>query len=517
MKAFGVLILIILLGFFLRSGMLLHGDFLYLYDQARDLLLTKNLVVDHHLTLIGGRTGFGGLFHGALWIYLISPFFLIARGNPFWTLAPVFTLANIGIIVVGFLVGWRLYGKWVGVLIAFFLAISRELVNVGPVTTNAEVLPTVFLLYIFSIIKFIRGDEKYFIAASFLIGLGFQFESAFAILLIPLTAVAVLIRKKKVSFKNLAFGLIGFFAAVSSFILFDLRHSFLMTSSVVKLFTNTRQPLSGYEQYANISFRFLDRVSNLWNGLFTPLYTRELIPMILIVFFVGAVALILVKRIYRKEVSLPEKELLFILLSPFVIFGFYTLYPFPLWSHYLLPVAVLFTFVLSLCVKVLWEKPIVRPIIVIFLFLVFLPALISVKTQQLTASEYVSGGDGSYLNQLSVAKWVMTDAKDKNSSYFVYTPGILTYNMDYLFWWLAHTNQRSMFQSNKTENTYLIFYPAPVGNNDAQGFWKRNVVKTSAQPFYSRTFNGGISVEKIDLSKDVEGADPNYSQNLIFR
>lgn len=517
MKVFGVLILIILLGFFLRSGMILHGDFLYLYDQARDLLLTKNLVIDHHLTLIGGRTGFGGLFHGALWVYLISPFFLIARGDPFWTLAPVFTLVNIGIIVVGFLVGWKLYGKWVGLLIAFFLAVSRELVNVGPVTTNAEVLPTVFLLYIFSVIKFIRGDEKYFIAALFFIGLGFQFESAFAILLMPLTLVAVLIRKKRIALKNLILGLIGFFVAVSSFILFDLRHSFLMTSAVIKLFTNTRQPLPGYEQYADISFRFLDRASNLWSGLFAPLYIKEIIPMALIIFFAAAATLILIKRIYKKEVSLFEKEILFIFLSPFVIFGFYTLYPFPLWSHYLLPIAVLFTFALSLSLKILWDKPIIRPLIIFFLFLVLLPALISVKNQQFTSTEYVSGGDGSYLNQLSVARWAMNDSKDKSSSYFVYTPGILTYNMDYLFWWLARTNQRNELKSEKTENTYLIFYPALQGDNMAQDFWKRNVIKTGQEPSYSRTFNGGISIEKTDLSEDTQSVDPNYFQNLIFR
>jgi hypothetical protein len=111
MKSLILLSCIVILGFILRSGMFMHGDFLYLSDQARDLLLAKNIVVDHHLTLIGGRTGFGGLYHGALWIYMITPLFLSTGGNPFWSLVPLFVLVNVGIIVLGFLIGWKLYCK----------------------------------------------------------------------------------------------------------------------------------------------------------------------------------------------------------------------------------------------------------------------------------------------------------------------------------------------------------------------------------------------------------------------
>jgi len=69
--------------------MLLNGDFYYLLDQSRDMLLAQSIVIDHKLTLIGARTGLGGLFHGALWIYMITPFFMLAKGNPFLRL-PLF-------------------------------------------------------------------------------------------------------------------------------------------------------------------------------------------------------------------------------------------------------------------------------------------------------------------------------------------------------------------------------------------------------------------------------------------
>ena len=67
--------IILLLGFLLRSKPYLNGDFNYFLDQARDLLLTKQIVVDHNFTLIGARAGIGGIFHGPIWLYMIAPFF----------------------------------------------------------------------------------------------------------------------------------------------------------------------------------------------------------------------------------------------------------------------------------------------------------------------------------------------------------------------------------------------------------------------------------------------------------
>src|SRR6185295_42021 len=127
----------------------------YLSDQSRDLLLAKSIVVDHKLTLIGGRTGFGGLFHGALWIYIIAPFFALAKGDPFNTLVPLFVIVNLGVVVAGFFVGAKLYGKWMGLLIALFLSLSGVLVGQTPVTSNAEMLPVISLFYIYSIVKYI--------------------------------------------------------------------------------------------------------------------------------------------------------------------------------------------------------------------------------------------------------------------------------------------------------------------------------------------------------------------------
>src|SRR5260221_2088975 len=111
-----LLFILLVIAFFLRSPMFLHGDFYLLPDQGRDLELVKSIVADHKMTLIGGHAGFGGLFHGPLWLYMMAPFFVLSGGNPYWTLIPLYLTISLGLIVGGYFIVSNLYGKIAGIL-----------------------------------------------------------------------------------------------------------------------------------------------------------------------------------------------------------------------------------------------------------------------------------------------------------------------------------------------------------------------------------------------------------------
>ncbi|HWY79280.1 MAG TPA: glycosyltransferase family 39 protein [Candidatus Sulfotelmatobacter sp.] len=511
-------ILLLLIGFLLRSQMFLHGDFYYLLDQARDMMLTQNIVIDHKLTLIGARTGLGGLFHGALWFYLITPFFIIAKGNPFFTLVPLFELVSLGIITVGFFIGKQLYGKWMGLLFAFFLTLSQILIQTVPNTTNSQVLPIIFLFYLYSVIKFMRGKEKYFIFVLFFAGLGFQFESAFAILLIPLTLVAIILRWKLPTGKNTLLGAAAFLLAIATFIIFDIRHHFLMISSALKLFTNHVKPLPGYEEYANIGFRITDRITQLWISLFSPLFTPDRLTSALLLLIIILGIFYLCKNIlHTKKITLQNKEYLFILIAPLIIFGSYIFYPLPLWPHYLLPISTLTVFILCLSIRTIWPHKPLRILIGIFFILTLYPALAWIQTTYGAQQTYQPTSDGSYRNQVVVAQWVLADAHNKPYGYFVYTTGILTYNMDYLLWYESYAQHLLPSSNHKHPITYLIMYPHAANDENAYAFWKKNVVRTTGKILLTKTFASGITVQKVQIAPNEQPADPNYYQNLLFR
>src|SRR5664279_1344619 len=103
-----LLFIILSLAFLLGARMILAGDFFYLFDQARDYLLTQSIVDTHQLALIGTHSGLGGFFHGPLWLYMLAPSYILGKGNPF-----AFTYFYIGLelatVFAAYVIGSKLY------------------------------------------------------------------------------------------------------------------------------------------------------------------------------------------------------------------------------------------------------------------------------------------------------------------------------------------------------------------------------------------------------------------------
>jgi 4-amino-4-deoxy-L-arabinose transferase-like glycosyltransferase len=509
--------LILLLAFLLRANLYVHHDFNFFLDQARDMMLVKQIAFDHKMTLIGARSGLGGIFHGPLWLYMIAPFFVIAQGDPFWTLVPLFLLVSLGIVAAGFFIGKSLYDSWTGLLFSLLLAMSPPLLEANLITTNAQVMPLIFLLYLFFVIKFLRGSEKYFIPAIIAIGLGFHFESAFAIFLIPLTVLLLIIRRSLPKMKTVVISFVGFFLAVSNFLFFEIRHQFLMTHAVLTLFAGKVQPLKGYENYANFGFRTMDRISLLRQYFFESIFQPNIFIYIFIICLVVAAGIVLFwKKKRSRDLIEQRKEFLFIFLIPFLYFGIYLFYPLPLWGHYILPLSITSALLLAVSLRQVTDFLLGKICIALFLILITIPVLTGIKNTYLTSQAYIPAIDGSYRNQLAAVQKVFVDAKGSSFGYFEYSTAILTYNMDYLMWWQGREH-KYLPPSQKFPTTYLIMYPQPASDLHAQEFWKKNVIKTRGKMLQRWVMQGGITIEKLQISEGEQPVDPNYYQNLLFR
>lgn len=503
---------VLLLAFFLRFKDVLNGDFFYGLDQARDLLLVKEMFVNHRPTLIGGRAGFGGLFHGPLWLYIITPFFIVTKGDPFMTLVPVFMTVELMTVFLGYLFFSSLYGKKTGIVMAGFLAISRPLIKTSFNFSNSNLMPLVFLIYLFLVINYLRGRDIYFIPLLFIIGLGFQFEAAFSILLVPLTVILIFYRKKFPSMKLFIYGMVFFTISVSNFIIFEIRHQFLMTHSLLRLFKNP--PLMhDYEQFSKINFRIIDRLIKLGNYFFEPLFLKNLIGKAVIVFLLASGSLLIFKLREDKQF---KKEFVFIFFIPFLCYFFYIFYPYPLWSHYTVSFSVASSLLITLLITKLWNVEFFKWLVGLFLILIYIPAFLWVL-QNYSFKNGNNYGKATYKSQLAVAKYIFEDAGSKQFGYLVYDHGSLTYHMDYLIWWLASKNDKVTVVNNKQPITYLIIYPPPAYAKSEPEYWKKNVVRTKGKVVNKKIFPSGIYVEKIKINQDEPPVDPNYFQNLIFR
>lgn len=508
---------ILLLAFLLRFKLFAFGDFYFFQDQSRDLLLAKEIAENGKIILIGARTGFGGLFHGPLWIFLLVPTYILSHGNPLQTLVPIFLLVSVGIVFSGFVIGWKLYGKVIGLLFAFFLAISLPLNEAIYFTTNAHAMPLAFLFYLYFIIRYLRGSDKSFVVAMFLIGVGFHLEGAFAFSLIPLTLIALLYRRKN-QIKIILGGALAFLISVSNFILFDLRHNFLMTHSVLRLFKGGGGALPGYEQYTSIAFRIHDRFLGLLNSFASPAYSSGfLINVLLAGVFIFAFLLIIKSWYKSKKLNSDNKEFLFILLSPLLAYLLYVLYPYPLWGHYTLSLSIPAILLLCLSIKNISKNKFGLILSCVLILLAIIPALSSLNDYYIKTSNHDLSSDSSYKNQMLVVNWTLKDSGSSPFNYLVYIPSTFTYGMDYLFSWDKLTEGRRIIPCSKNGLTYLIFYPHEKGDNNAYTYWKENVIKTKQKPIITKQFPGGILVEKLNIKDKEIGIDPNYCQNLTFR
>lgn len=501
---------ILILTLLLSSRMIFAGDFYYLADQARDMLLTQDIVDNRNLTLIGTHSGLGGFFHGPLWLYLLIPFYILGGGDPF-TFAYAYILIALITVTVGYFVGASLYGKKAGLFFAFLLAVSPSVWEYVPNTIGVNMVPLVFLLMFYFLVKYIRGDQWSYIFAIFFAGLSLQFETALPLILLPVVIGSYLLNKKALkNLKLMLFSFLSLCVSLSTFILFDLKHNFLMTKSLLSLFSSGKRE-QGY-------LEFNDRIVSHGKSL-QGVYESVLIDKTLLL--EGLLILIIVSFVYflfKRKITLKKdaKELAYLATFPFSIFIFYLFYAYPVFPEYLLGLTIPVALALTVIGKHLWSTVSGKMLIAFFVSITVIVAGQQIMKEYVTPY-HDNQTSGSYKNQKAVAEWIMQDSNGKAFGYFVYSPSTFTYGMDYLLWWETKSKGLPKPESKKLPTTYLILYPPLANDHGAHAFWKKTKIRTNARVLAKKTFKGEIIVEKLAIGANEPEADPTYNQNLIFR
>lgn len=468
------------------------------------------------MTLIGGHAGFGGLFHGPLWLYMMAPFFLLSGGNPFWSLIPLYLLISLGLIMGGFFILSYLYGKTAGILFAAMMTFSSVFINTISFTSNSQVMPLIFLIYLFTIIKFLRGKDVWLIPNILLIGIGMHFESAFAIMLFPITVSAILYRRNLPSVKLVVIGLALFLVSISNFLIFDLRHQFLMTHAFLSLITGHVSHTKSDLVYAGLVGRLHDRI--FWfSQTFTSVLSDPGNRLVLLFFiFVLAGSLALLVKTKGKQTN-ENKEMIFLLIAIVVSFVLYMFFPLGLQEHYIQSLFVAAVIILVLAMRSVSMSKIGSIIVILFLLCNILPGIVRFWQIISNRTPYISSSEGTYINQLHAVDSVFNDAKGKPFGYFVYDAPIVTYSMDYLMWWRGKTKYHYIPVSQKLPLTYLVLLPAPTGDIHAHDFWKKYTVRTNGRVLEEKTIAGNIEIQKLAVDPKEQAANSNYYMNVIFR
>jgi len=514
---FVVFLVFIFLCVFLASYFVFNKSIIFHTDIARDFLLIEDIVKNKPLTLIGPRSGgIGGVFHGPAWLYLNVPAFILGQGNPvivgyFWVFLYVISL------VVCFLTSEKLFKNREVSIFSTALLASSTIISVSQLFNpyGAFILtPVFFLLYYKYLLK-----NKFLDLLLSLLVLGFmvQFQMAFAVPILILTFILsfYLIVKNKKYIYILAFLIL--LIPLSTFILFDLKHQFLQTNSVLNYLSEKK--MSG-------AFADLSRSSKLHLPLFillifnrikkiffdnTSLITNNSWILLLGFLFLLFKTLPLI----FKEKDKKKKIIYYLFFYFYLGYWFLTLfYKNEIWGYYFWPFFPLIAIIFSSFITYSKNKI----FFYIFFFIVLTVNIVYASRSVLKTSESFKKESGSWRFYYGLTQQVYKDANG-DFGYYIFSPDLFGYSSRYAMNYTQNEfNKIRAYPFEKKKITYLIM--APSDNPYAQPIpWKRDHIKLVKKPIKIFKYENGFQVEKYLLSDDEIKIQSNQYliHDLIFR
>lgn len=493
------------LNIFLSAYRLIYGDIHYDVDVSRDFLVMDDIVRNHHLTLLGPRSGaIPGIFHGPLWFYVNLPAFFIGGGSPlvvgwFWFVLSVIFL---GII---FWVAKKLFGFNVAILSVLLFSVN-SIVNPSIGLKNfynpygAVFLFPIFFWLFYQYINTLKA--KYLIISLFLLGLIIQFQMAFGIPV--LFAITVLLGyfliKKKKCIHLLSY--IILLIPLSTFILFDIKHNGLQLNAVMQFLSDK----NGFS--ASIQNIFDDRIRALifdFFDFFSP--GKNFFTLLFAVFFLAAFLWVAVKRAGLK------KKIYWLFGYFFLGFWIVSLFYSGGVGNYFWPFLPLVIIIFCSFYKIIKKEIFIPVFLVLYLinFCTGISAILDFKT------DINRRGPHSWSFNLQVAQKIYEDAKG-DFGYFNFSPDRFAYQQRYAMIYAGRSfPEITSFASAKKPLTYLIEVDPPKDRPELNGTsWRISDVKIDRLPNQAFRFDF-IQVEKYFFSSSEIKITPNpYLLDNVF-
>jgi len=231
-----LLLIFILIASVLRFVNIFNLQF-FTYDQARDALFVKRMIVDGEFRLLGTQTSLPGMYLPPFYYYTLVPILWLAHLNPVGIdiYSAIIGVATIPLI---WFVANKIFGRPAGIFSAGLFAVSPLVVELTRRAWNPNTLPF-FILVTFWFLYFYyqKRQTRDFLLAFVFYGycLSLHFGAWLLIPLFVFTWGFYLVKNlpagrhgKKIWGALGSLGILGFF--VLPLLFFELRHGFFLTS-----------------------------------------------------------------------------------------------------------------------------------------------------------------------------------------------------------------------------------------------------------------------------------------------
>lgn len=338
--------LIVLIGAFLRFYRL--SELMQFYaDPGWFYWSAKQLLVDHQIPLVGIASSHPWIHQGALWTYVLAAILNLFNFNPY---VPAYFVALLGTFTIFliYFVSKEMFSEKVGIISAFIYATAPIVVQESRLSYHTSPIPTVVILFMFSVFKWIKGDKRFFPICMFLVGIIYNLEIAtFTVIgtFILILIFGILKRKNWIKFllnkRTIIFSVIGITVPMLPMILYDINHGFPQTIKFVIWAFYRIAVLVGYppihdkvggETWGTFAKYNLDIIKNM---IFLP---SALVSLVILIFIFVLFIILKYRKWINKKFELPDILLLLFVLIPTLAFlsqktnsGAYLSMLFPQW------------------------------------------------------------------------------------------------------------------------------------------------------------------------------------------
>lgn len=488
----------------LASWYAIHNTLHFHTDIARDFLLMEDMVVIRKPSLIGPRSGgIPGVFHGPLWLYMNLPVFFLSGGNPvatawFWV---ALTALSIGMV---YLITKKLANSRsaFAATAIYAFAIAGSAANF--INPFGAVLLSPLFFYLFIRYR-TTGRTLFLLSALFTLGLIVQFQMAWGVpvlvLAFPLIIQTILKYRKPLHLAS--FAILGI--PLSTFLVFDLRHQFLQTNSVINYLKGT----NGDKLTMTFWQLFQSRMEGMFGGM--SLYFSQgnsVISALLSCLFIVLCVL------YLRDRKTDKKPVLYFLYFYIGYWLLTLLFRGTMWNYYVWPFLPFFVIVLSMMIDTVFKKR--SPLVSSLLFLILIS--LTVRTLYPQTKSYFAQNSGLWHFYKTQADDIYKSAPSE-FGWYVYSADQYGYSPKYAMHYVQKRyGSKQGYEFQKKQTTYLVIFPSDNKYTN-EAWWKKDQIKINFEPKNTYSYNGGSYVERYDLTpKDIEVvSDPNLIQDLLFR
>lgn len=422
-----LIVFILVVGVGYRLMLTSGGNFIFHMDSARDLVDVREMVMSGKLRLIGPTSAVEGFYTGPAWYYLLAVPFILTGGDPYGAI-----LLEILAWVIGGFFLLKLVSRWgvLAVVTTGNLWVASNFVVLQTLYSFHPNLITLFTpLFIFLLEKYLMtGKLIYSLGVGFWGGLFFNFEMNFGVF-IPLIIVLSIIFSKKLTLlktANFLLGAVCFTLFLLPQVIFDLRHEFIMSRSILRYLTE----ISSTGASINLLGRVPLMVEKFYNILLPTFMNNKLLVNILM-----GLLLVTVVKLKRTEKIAHNILLLILLLFIFVPLLGYILIPVTVNSWHLGGVVAVSLLLAGFVVKKTSELGILGKILagILTIFVVLLS--FNNIGDYFRDRNRPSGDPSLFRNEVAAIDYVYQQAQGQNFKVYTYLPSVYDYPYQYLFWW----------------------------------------------------------------------------------